>query len=372
MGKAIRRRQEARASRQPNFPSILQRSSRDHAKKAAERAAFDPLTVIRGFESRAIRPLDQFVPRTRSLNQHTRVRELVRYAFNQYSPPGFLYEVWGGQDTYGDYLFGFKEDFRLWYLALAQGHSLYKECTMGLLTKKETHHFSTCSYALTVPQAIWYAVIRGMEAPEVLARKLASTRLAQFALNDFWKAVARWFIRYPTSVRQTNDLLDYISARHNEHPDWYLKDRTLSGLQRAMQSWHRELHRVSSMSVRFTRWPGIQVEDSVFERGQGKKRTLWRFHQITTGKELAEEGNKQHHCVSSYGQWCAQGRCSIWSMTAENMGNCQRALTIEVRNAAEREIVQARGYANRSPKAEELSMLKEWAGKYGFRLGRWL
>lgn len=370
MGKSTKRKQEAWAARQPDFDSLLLKSKEIESKKEAELASFNPLNLIKGYEDRAIRSLDQFMPRTRSLNTETRGRELVRYAFNKYNPPAFLYNVWGSdKEAQNTYLFGLKEDFRHWYLTLVQGGSLYKECSMGLLTKRETFYFSTCPYTFNIAQAVWYSVIRCFDeaASASVARKIASTKISANPLDDFWKGVARWFILNNTSVRQMNDLLDYIGNRHREHPDWYIKDQTLSGLQKAMQSWHRELYRMRSMSVKYAKWDGIKVPDSEFERGQGKKKLFYRFHQITTGKELAEEGNKQHHCVSSYGSQCATGKCSIWSMTQRDLiGNHVRALTIEV--SSDDVIVQARGYANRLPKADETSMLREWAAKSGFRV----
>jgi hypothetical protein len=370
MGKATKRKQEEFAARQPDFNSFFLKSKEIEAKKEAELASFNPLNLIRGYEDRAIRPLNQFIPRTRSLNMETRSRELVRYAFNKYNPPAFLYNVWASdKEAQNTYLFGLKEDFRHWYLTLVQGGSLYKECSMGLLTKRETFYFSTCPYTFTIPQAVWYSVIRCIDetAPAAVARKIASTKLASNSIDDFWKGVARWFMLNNTSIRQMNDLLDYITNRHREHPEWYIKDQTLVGLQNAMQSWHRELYRMRSMSIKYTKWDGIEVGDSKFERGLGKKKVHYHFHQIKTGKELAEEGNKQHHCVSSYGSQCASGKCSIWSMTQQDaFGSYMRALTIEV--SSDKTIVQARGYANRLPKPDEMSMLREWAAKAGFRI----
>lgn len=374
MGKATRKKQEAEQARKPDYNSLFLQAKTTQAKKKAEIDSFDPMTVIRGYANDAIRPLETFTPRTRSLSTATRTRELIRYAFNKYSPPPFLYGVWDEDPNQPsrishEFLFGIKEDWRKWYLALAQGKSLYKECSMGLLTKRETFYFSTCQYPLTIPGAVWYSIIRCLdeERPASLARKIACTKLCGRPVDDFWKGVARWFMNNETSIRQMNDLMDYISNRHTENREWYLKDQTLSGLQKAMHSWHREMYRTRSMSIKYDKWDGINLPDSQIEQGGGRKKIHWRFHQIKTGKELAEEGNKQHHCVSSYGSRCASGACSIWSLTNDEPGAVVRVLTIEV---AGKDIVQARGYANRSPKTQELAILREWASKSGFRLAR--
>lgn len=371
MGKATKRKQEEFQARQPDFNGLFLKSKEAAEKKQADIESFDPMIAIKGYEQYAIKPLDRFFPRTRSLNTSTRVRELVRYAFNKYNPPGFLYQVWD-PDFNRDLIRVFpniKEDFRLWFLALVQGKSLYKEYAMGLLTKKEVHHFSTCPYTFNISEAIWYSIIRGLDekASPSVARKIAGTKLSNELATDFWKSVAQWFMAHPTSVKNMNDLLDYIRNRHQANAEWHLRDMTLHNLERHMYNWHREMYRVRSMSIKYEKWEGIKLEDSVIERAQGtNKHTWWKFHQIKTGKELAEEGNRQHHCVSSYGSMCSSGQCSIWSLTfKDKVGNQERALTIELRGG---QIVQARGYANRLPKKDELSVLNEWAARCNFRV----
>lgn len=370
MGKATKKKALAEEAKQPNFSAILLQTKEKELKKHNDIVSFDPMSVLRGqYLNHSIRPLDAFVPRTRSLNTVTRIRELIRYALNKYSPPPFLYQVWDPdfkQDSFRIFP-NIMEDFKLWYIALAQGKSLYKEYTMGLLTKKETHFFSICPFMLTIPQAVWYSVTLGMDdkVPTSTARKIASTKIADHPLTDFWRDVVRWFLLHPTTIKQMNDLMDYIRNRHQQNAEWHLRDMTLNNLVRHMESWHRETWRVGRMSRQYTKWEGIKVQDSTIERGMGKKLVKWRFHQITTGKELAEEGNKQHHCVSSYGSMCSSGLCSIWSVTQwDVVGNGTHALTIEVRDGA---VVQARGYANRSPRKEELSVLNEWVAKSNFR-----
>lgn len=364
MGKSQKKKMWEEEAQQPDYSTIFLKAKQEHLKIDS----FEPLTAIKGYEDYAIRPLNRFIARTRSLNTATRVRELIRYAFNRYRPPGFLYQVWDSEfQRQNIRIFpDIKEDFRLWFICLVQGKSLYKEHAMGLLTKKEVHYFSTCPYPLTIPEAIWYAVVLALDENESrsLARAIASTKLSSEPLTDFWKDTARWFMTHRTSVREMNDLLDYIGNRHAANAEWHLKDMTLNNLIKHMHTWHRELHRVSTMSPLYTKWEGVDVHDSTIERGLGRKRVRWKFHQITTGQELAEEGNKQRHCVSSYGARCAGGECSIWSLTQWDIYNSGiHSLTIEVRDKT---VVQAKGYANRLPKAEEMSVLREWASKCGF------
>ena len=55
---------------------------------------------------------------------------------------------------------------------------------------------------------------------------------------------------------------------------------------------------------------------------------------------------------------------SIWSLTCEfPIGRLNRAVTIELRNDGS--IVQCRGFANRLPYANEVTVVKRWAAEHG-------
>lgn len=367
MGKSTKRKR-AEAEEKAIKPLLrLVQNNKDERVKAA--TVFDPIQPIRAYvELYGIRPIECFIPRTKSSNPHNRLMEAVRYAFNRYKTPSFLSQVWdAAPGTVYQTILGPKLiDYRDWYIALATGKSLYKECTKGLLTKQESHLFATCPFNLSITGAIWYAVIRAMDVGVSLSRKIAETKLCDKRLDEFWRSVARWFSLHETTRKEMNDLLDYISYRHGESLEWHVKDHTLASLQRRMHSWHRELGRSSTLALAYPEWKGIAVPDSSFTTGRDAKKYVWKFHQITTGKRLAEEGNKQRHCVSGYAAQCASGACSIWSLTAwDVIGNGVHALTLEVRSD---KVVQIRGKANRSATAGEMNVVKVWAQKSGFSL----
>ena len=61
---------------------------------------------------------------------------------------------------------------------------------------------------------------------------------------------------------------------------------------------------------------------------------------------------------------CATGASSIWSLSRETPARrCNRSLTIEV--TRDGRIVQCRGFANRLPYANEVTMVKRWAQANG-------
>ena len=83
--------------------------------------------------------------------------DLIRYVFGVYRCPRFLENVWLPDTPDSVPKDKFRKIFIPWYLAVAQGKSLYKECTKGILTKKETHSFLMAPNEFDIEQNIWWA-----------------------------------------------------------------------------------------------------------------------------------------------------------------------------------------------------------------------
>lgn len=78
---------------------------------------------------------------------------------------------------------------------------------------------------------------------------------------------------------------------------------------------------------------------------------------------LAAEGSAQRHCVFGYRTRCANGSCSIWSLTRTYLGGSKvRHLTIELNSQGC--IVQKRGLANRLARPDEEHVVAEWAARF--------
>ena len=115
----------------------------------------------------------------------------------------------------------------------------------------------------------------------------------------------------------------------------------------------------------------MDLEDATFLNcgGARERRLDWRFTQIKTSHELAEEGTTMHHCVYSYQALCIGGGTSIWSLTMRpadphDRTPGRRAQTIEMDTAARRQ-VQLRGYANRPKNNDERQIVSRWAAGNG-------
>src|SRR6185369_1549744 len=159
------------------------------------------------------------------------------------------------------------------------------------------------------------------------------------------------------------DLADFLVVIKREDADFSLKGQTLALLRDKMQEWHLTLRRNSAVCG--GAWLGSPLPDIDYDVGEGANRVFWRMRQIRTGDALFREGQRMLHCVVTSKSACMQGYCSIWSLSSEHpVGRVNRGVTIELRKY-DGHIVQCRGFANRLPFANEVTMVKRWAREHG-------
>jgi hypothetical protein len=247
---------------------------------------------------------------------------------------------------------------------VGRGGSLYREVTRPFMSKLETHHFLTAPAELTSTQrAFWYAFTRAHNDDEAAALRVARSRLPAFHISlPFWRDVARFFARNPTSILEMNDLIDFFEAER-EVDGFVLRGRSLQSLRRRMEEWHQQL-RLRAVAGDES-WEGHPfLPNAEYEVGDGDERVVWRLRQIKTATELYLEGLRMHHCVASYKFSCVYRGISIWSLTCEfPPGRLNRGVTLEL--SRDGEIVQCRGFANRRPCEQEVRIVKRWASEYG-------
>jgi len=377
MGKKLRRREARRREADRAWRAELEAHSRaePRARGAEHPDEFrdeyrDTLKVMRGY---ALRAPEDWRCRIKSRDEDKRFIDLVRFAFGRYRVVAHLENAWIDYfaDDFVDRVTPLPDDqanrtMLRWYLAAAQGGSLYKQHASPYLTKLETHHFLTTPKEVTTSrQALWYAVARAQSDHAGMPLAISRSYLLTYSIaSTWWKEVARFFAREPTARHQMHDLIDYLRVAKTENPAFSLKGRSLASLQRRMEEWHRALR--TSNEIGGGVWAGAPIPDVEYETGSKDKKAIWRFRQIKTGNELFREGQRMHHCVASYKGLCMDGSISIWSLTSEYpLGFINRGVTMEVRKDGA--IVQCRGFANRLPYGNEVAMVKRWADEYGLR-----
>lgn len=81
-------------------------------------------------------------------------------------------------------------------------------------------------------------------------------------------------------------------------------------------------------------------------------------------EELRQEGKKMHHCVGSYAERVATGKCLIFSVRKEDVE--QPLATIEIQ---EKEVKQVRAARNKKPSEDVSTFVRKWEKQ--FRLTGW-
>jgi PcfJ-like protein len=379
MGKSNKLRQARRRQAERNVCAVLEAHSRRKIEPAVAVSYGDFAAPYRAkidaYRAFALRRPEDWRCRLKSRSQERRFLDLVRFVFAKYPAPAHLERIWI-QDIEDDFLddvhprvrvgighrAAARPDLLRWHLVATQGGSLHREHAHPYLSKLETHHFLDAPDELGTERAFWYAVARAQSENTSVALKVAQSKLSDYSVaSSFWREVARFFARHPTTVAEMNDLIDFIRAARAEDDGFALKGRTLPALRRRMEDWHRALRK--QQAICGGAWTGSALPDVEYRAGSEERPAIWRVRQIKTGNDLFREGQRMHHCVASYKHLCIAGSVSIWSLTCEYpLGHVNKGVTIELRKDGA--IVQCRGFANRLPYANEAAMAKRWAREH--------
>lgn len=324
---------------------------------------------------KCIRPVCDFKLKTRSSDRIKQRLEMVKHLFVKYPVPKILEQVWykhennrmrGNNHTINNNNKIVQTEYHDWYICAGTGGSLHKEYLKDFMTKKETHVFMACIKPLTINEAIYYATAVCAGASDGIAFRIARSKLGKKQKeNVFWRDCARFFAtNVPESIEQLDDIIDFLEHKKNENRDFSIFGQgfTIKTLLVRVKDWHYELRRIKEHSG--YSWKGFDIPNGEYIRKDEKgNEIVWTITQIVKGKDLAEEGNKMHHCVYSYRNKCINGTCSIWSLrvrpnVAWGYTEEKRVATIEVGSSYS--IVQARGFANRTLKPNEQNILAAW------------
>jgi len=378
MGKRTRWRDAQRREAELRVSAVLEAKSRlDARPRAPERYSefkYEYGCRIEPLRSYALRQPEDWRCRIKSRSEERRFMDLVRFTFARHRVIGHLERAWL-EDIDDDFVDRIDlprraatrqigaPDLRRWYIAAAQGGSLYKLETSRFLTRQETHHFLTAPAAIaSSKRALWYAVARPHTGSPEIACAVARCKVTNYSIaSAFWKEAARYFARNPLPIHEMDDLVDFLYAAKQEDQSFELKGRTLGSLKRKMADWHHALRR-EQQKMGGT-WAGSLLPDVDYQIGKDAKQAIWRFRQIKCGSALFREGVRMHHCVAGYQGACMKGEISIWSLTSEfPVGHFNRGVTMEV--TKDGRIVQCRGFANRLPYGNEVTMVKRWASEH--------
>lgn len=289
---------------------------------------------------------------------------LVRHLLARYDVPFFLDSAFfEGQDAEA-------LEQQEWFLHLANGGSARALDTPIELTRRMAHLFMTVpthNRARILRNMRWAQVI-GLGGDTVLAKTILSTRLGRnFEDDAFWSTVVLFLVNNAMmEPERVGPLVDYI---HNmkyaprrvvreeggveegppPHSNFTMKGRSAAKLLRQVEAWHGHLAR--EQDVVFQSWPPCGLRPyELSETHDTIGPVRWTVQELKSSWELAAEGRALNHCVVSYSDQCADGKTSIWSITAQKEGADERegVLTVAV-DVRSRAVTQARGRYNALP-----------------------
>ncbi|MEQ9440624.1 MAG: PcfJ domain-containing protein [Cyclobacteriaceae bacterium] len=292
---------------------------------------------------------------------------LVSHCFARYEVPLFFYQVWFDEK---------KSTQQQWFIDIGSGKSI--RCARGLpvrMTKKMAHIFLQAPEALTVEEALRWAQARSMGGGDRVAQAIAVSPLSrnEFREEVFWETVIRFFAQQPDEhAARVGEVIDYIAAVYRQNRDFTMKGRTWNALWRQTEAWHEQLNRERKLGGRYV-WERSGIGEREVKKGSRNKTKTYTLVELCSSKELATEGRKMRHCVSSYAHVCFKQRCAIFSLRVYEQGIAEETTlaTIEV-DLKQRRIVQAKARFNARISATAQQMMEKWATEEGLTISPWL
>jgi hypothetical protein len=173
--------------------------------------------------------------------------------------------------------------------------------------------------------------------------------------SNFFRGMVAWLIRYREELTDDacEEILDWALHVQTESErlgeSFSFRGRTLAGVLDDLIEYRRLRNTPTYPCIR---WNSHELDWTFQVEVSGE---AWTFKELTSGRELWEEGARMHHCVSSYAFQCAAGSSAIVSVSVEG----HKAMTIEI-NPATDGIVQVRGPCNRPTTWEQNLVVEKW------------
>lgn len=303
------------------------------------------------------------------------LRSLIAHLFVRYPLPPFLLRAWSTHACY-------ELKWACWTVLLGQGASLPRVAPRfgWTLQRAQLPHLLTAPEDLSPWEAaLWIEVARhggdrreldllwrnpayradptgaalalDLEAPGCTCDLTAPPPEA--AYRAFLGDTVRWMVRHRGALTEEGwDLIlawaahRFTEAERGGAP-FTLRGRSLRSAEEQARAYQREQRRpYQDLAWRGRGW------DFELDEGDGRR---WTLRELTSARELYEEGAAMAHCVGGYGHACASGWSAIFSL---RLGG-ERRLTVELAPQGRR-VVQARGRRNGPARPEEEAVLSRW------------
>ena len=257
---------------------------------------------------------------------------------------------------------------------LAEGNNIrHISGTHDFPTKKMAHYFANSPKELDFDAAAWYGIILGMNGNDLIF-KVFHKHFGQGTKNlRFIKMLVAFFSlpKHQVEAAELKQLLAYLQHYRDENGIFSMKDWTLNTLRRRSEQWYTEMDNLYLQSIArpfgysgsnanlTEEWTGAAYQAFEVEEDH----ISYHIVQLTSLKELHEEGKVMRHCVGTYGSKCQQQGTSIWSLYQIHYGAKKKLATIEVSKL--QNIVQVKGKLNSAPKRHHQELIRRWAEREG-------
>lgn len=191
-------------------------------------------------------------------------------------------------------------------------------------------------------------------------------QLTEFrAQLSFWTTVFHYLQAQNVPVKtakQQSELVnwfDYLQYKKNENPEWRFRSKlTWADQLNQMDEWVRALQIQKELKQKANiQWKSKQSLN--FESTIGQETIL--ISELTSRRELIQEGFDMHHCVATFADLCKAGKARIFTYRTSVQPE-KPVLTIEIRKNT---IVQIRGKYNRLAQKQELAHIAVWKKTFG-------
>lgn len=282
--------------------------------------------------------------------------------FFQYAPPFVLYRL---KDVFAT------AKTANWALWVISGKNLRRVPDLPFpLTRMMAHFTINAPPYLTFSEALFFGRIRGLGGSVALHDRLRTCLRRFHRMHEFHEEKLLSFLVKHQADLDLDELPLLLGYVWHRFFDWRvrgqaeLEDCSFARIRREMQVWHRETQANPSYRYGYQdlTWPSTGYQGFTVKVDSIQYRIL----ELTSYRELSEEGKVLSHCVASYVEDCKFRRCSIWSLRARKGEGQEKSLvTIELR--ADGYIAQALGKLNTQPNPKEMVLIKDWAAQEGLR-----
>jgi hypothetical protein len=180
----------------------------------------------------------------------------------------------------------------------------------------------------------------------------------------FWKQGFELIVNgmYDYLVFSITDCVDYLEyMKYQSGTEYSLKGRTSESLSRAIHHWHHHVFNEEHAHLKHMKWDKTEELDLHFSFEQNQYACI----QLSSGKELIDEGRIMKNCVITYARSCANLYCTVWSFRTKRKVKFVPFLTVEV---IDKTIVQARSKANSLPSDKQIDILHDWAKRMDYKI----